>query len=179
MNHCMFAKYALLTIIGLGCIGLMSPPSNAQSTYGSISGTVSDSSGGAISDVEVTLTNLETGSKLTDKTGVEGFYVFKNLFAGHYRVTAEKTGFKRSEMTDVIVQVQQTSSINLTMQETPPVESAIFRTGITSKTSIHFPRKTFPNAWSSAMYMTCPSATARSSCPTQADSRTRSLLDGV
>jgi len=94
----------------------MSSPSNAQTTYGSISGTVSDSSGGAISDVEVTLTNLETGAKLTDKTGVEGFYVFKNLFAGHYRVTAEKTGFKRSEMADVIVQVQQTSSINLTMQ---------------------------------------------------------------
>ena len=116
MNLGMLAKCGLLTIIGLGCIGLMSSPSNAQSTYGSISGTVTDSSGGAISDVEVTLTNLETGSKLTDKTGVEGLYLFKNLFAGHYRVTAEKTGFKRSEMADVVVQVQQTSSINLTMQ---------------------------------------------------------------
>ena len=116
MNFGMFAKSALLTIICLGCIGLMSPPSNAQSTYGSISGAVTDSSGGAISDVEVTLTNLETGAKLTDKTGVEGFYQFKNLFPGHYRITAEKAGFKRSEQADVVVQVQQTSSINLTMQ---------------------------------------------------------------
>lgn len=109
---------AILDLALCFCVASVFGPrlSNAQSTYGSISGSVTDTSGGAISDVEVMLTNLETGSKLTEKTGVEGFYLFKNLFPGHYRITAEKAGFKRTEQADVVVQVQQTSSINLTMQ---------------------------------------------------------------
>jgi Carboxypeptidase regulatory-like domain/TonB dependent receptor len=109
---------AILDLAICFCVASVCGPrlSNAQSTYGSISGSVTDTSGGAISDVEVILNNLETGSKLTEKTGVEGFYLFKNLFPGHYRITAEKVGFKRTEQADVVVQVQQTSSINLTMQ---------------------------------------------------------------
>ncbi len=108
-----------LVIVALLCLGLLvafGPSAYAQSTYGSVSGTITDTSGGSIADVQVTLTNLEKGSTLAEKTGVEGYYVFSNLSPGHYRVTAEKTGFKRSEQTDVVVQVQQTSSINLTMQ---------------------------------------------------------------
>jgi hypothetical protein len=77
---------------------------------------VTDSSGGAIADALITLTNLDTGAKLTEKTGTDGLYLFPNLFPGRYRVVAEKASFKRTEQTDIIVQVQQTSSINLTMQ---------------------------------------------------------------
>ena len=43
-------------------------------------------------------------------------YLFSNLFQGKYRVDAEKTGFKRTAQTEVVVEIQQTSNINLTMQ---------------------------------------------------------------
>jgi hypothetical protein len=109
-------KYAIVLILCFSCVTVLSHPSYAQSTYGSISGTITDTSGGAVDDVEVTLTNLETNAVQTEKTGVEGYYLFKNLFPGRYRVVAEKTGFKRSEQSDIVVQVQQTSSINLTLQ---------------------------------------------------------------
>jgi hypothetical protein len=109
-------EYAIVLTICLGLLIVFSPQSYAQSTYGSVSGAVTDSSGGAIADALITLTNLDTGAKLTEKTGTDGLYLFPNLFPGRYRVVAEKASFKRTEQTDIIVQVQQTSSINLTMQ---------------------------------------------------------------
>jgi hypothetical protein len=97
-------------------VGVLAPRLAAQSTYGSVSGTVTDPSGGSLADVRVTLTSIDSGAKLTQTTTPDGLYLFSNLFPGHYRVDAEKTGFKRVAQTDVEVQIQQTSSINLTMQ---------------------------------------------------------------
>jgi len=96
-------------------MGVFSSPTYAQSTYGTISGTVTDPSGGAIADVQVTLTNQGTGEKRTQTTGPDGLYQFVNLFAGRYRVDAEKAGFKHTSHPDVVVEVQQTSRIDLTL----------------------------------------------------------------
>ena len=116
MNLGVLAKYALVVTLCLGCIGLLSPLSYAQSTYGSVSGQITDASGGSIAGVKVMLTNLETSAKLSQETTSDGLYLFSNLFAGRYRVVAEKTGFKRTEQTEVVVQIQQTSAINLVLQ---------------------------------------------------------------
>ena len=53
-----------------------------QSTYGSISGSVTDPSGAAISDAQVTLTNMGTAEKRTQATGADGLYSFVNLNPG-------------------------------------------------------------------------------------------------
>jgi len=95
--------------------GVFSSQTYAQSTYGTISGTITDPSGGAIADVQVTLTNQGTGEKRTQTTGADGLYQFVNLFPGRYRVDAEKAGFKHTSHTDVVVEVQQTSRIDLSM----------------------------------------------------------------
>ena len=93
-----------------------SSPLAAQTTYGTVSGQVTDSSGAAIADAHVTLTNTGTGEKRTQTTGSDGLYGFVNLFAGHYRVDVEKDGFKRISRPDVVVELQQTSRIDLAMQ---------------------------------------------------------------
>jgi hypothetical protein len=97
-------------------MGVFSSQSYAQSTYGTVSGTILDSSGGAIADVQVTLTNMGTSEKHSQATGTDGLYQFANLFPGRYRVDAEKAGFKHTSHTDVVVEVQQTSRIDMTMQ---------------------------------------------------------------
>src|ERR1700737_4788210 len=89
---------------------------SAQKTFGNISGVVTDASGGALEGAQVTLTNQETDAKLTQTTGSDGLYQFSNLLPGRYRIDVEKPGFKHTTQPDVVVQVQQTSSINLTMQ---------------------------------------------------------------
>jgi hypothetical protein len=97
-------------------MGVFSHQSYAQSTYGTVSGTITDTSGGAIADAQVTLTNLGTSEKHTQTTGTDGLYQFTNLFPGRYRVDAEKAGFKHTSHTEVVVEVQQTSRIDMTMQ---------------------------------------------------------------
>ena len=117
MRNFRIGSFAIVVALCLACIGLISPPSHAQSTYGSLSGTVTDASGGAIPGVLVTLTNLDTGSKLTRSTANDGLYQFVNLFPGRYRVDAEKASFKHTTQTDIVVEVQQTSSIKMCIRD--------------------------------------------------------------
>jgi hypothetical protein len=64
----------------------------------------------------VTLTNLGTAEKRTQTTGGDGLYSFVNLFPGRYKIEVEKTGFKRFTRPEVIVEVNQTSHIDVTLQ---------------------------------------------------------------
>src|SRR5229473_6273485 len=109
------AKFALGVSFLVACTVMLSQPARAQSTYGTVTGSVVDASGAAIADAQVTLTNLGTSEKRTQSTGSDGLYSFVNLFPGKYKVDAEKTGFKRTSRTDIVVEVQQTSRIDLTM----------------------------------------------------------------
>src|SRR5246127_1634400 len=85
---------------------------NAQSTYGSISGTVTDQSGAAVVDAPVTLTNIGTAEKRTENSGNDGHFTFVNLFPGQYRIDIEKQGFKHYSHPDITVQVQQDTRVD-------------------------------------------------------------------
>src|ERR1035438_666672 len=95
---------------------VFSPSLSAQTTYGSISGTVSDSSAAAISGAEVTLTNTSTAEKRVQQSGSDGLYSFVSLLPATYRIDVEKSGFKRISRPDIIVEVGQSARIDLTMQ---------------------------------------------------------------
>src|SRR2546423_13432846 len=86
-----------------------------QSTYGSITGAVTDPSGAAITDAQVTLTNLGTAEKRTQATGPDGLYTFVNLIPGNYKVEVEKPGFKHITRTPIVVEVQQSAKIDVTL----------------------------------------------------------------
>src|SRR3989441_2773853 len=110
------AAFALGLSFCVACFMGFSLPVRAQSTYGSIAGAVTDSSGAAIADAQVTLTNLGTSEKKTQSTGSDGLYSFVNLFPGRYRVEVEKTGFKKYSRPEVVVEVNQSARIDATMQ---------------------------------------------------------------
>jgi hypothetical protein len=79
---------------GLLCVILLLSSSlalTAQSTYGALTGTVSDTSGAAEVAATVTLINVGTSEKQTQSTGDTGLYSFVNLIPGQYRVSVEKT----------------------------------------------------------------------------------------
>jgi Carboxypeptidase regulatory-like domain len=113
-------RFGVIPALGLAlcfCITLIfSPRLSAQTTYGSIAGTVTDPSGAAITDAQVTVTNVATAEKRVEPTGVDGLYSFVNLLPGRYRIDVEKAGFKRTTRSDVIVDVGQSIRIDLTMQ---------------------------------------------------------------
>src|ERR1700678_2257082 len=95
---------------------LLGSPLSAQSTFGSISGTVADASGAAVPDAQVTLTSAATGAKQTYTTSGDGLYSFVNLNPGEYRLDVEKAGFKHVKRESVIVQVQQSIRIDVSME---------------------------------------------------------------
>jgi carboxypeptidase family protein/TonB-dependent receptor-like protein len=103
-------------LVTLGLIVSASVSLYSQSTYGSVSGSAADSSGAAITDATVTLTNLGTAEKRTQQSGADGLFTFVNLFPGHYRVDVEKQGFKHFVRTDVTVEVQQDTHIAAALQ---------------------------------------------------------------
>src|SRR6202044_2934903 len=95
---------------------LLGSPLSAQSTFGSISGTVADASGSAVPDAQVALTSAATGAKQTYTTGGDGLYSFVNLNPGEYRLDVEKAGFKHVKRESVVVQVQQSVRIDVTLE---------------------------------------------------------------
>jgi hypothetical protein len=106
--------WALLLSVGL----LVSASSSlyAQSTYGSITGSVTDTSGAVVTDAKVTLTNLGTAEKRTQSSGSDGLFTFVNLFPAQYRIDVEKQGFKHFVRADLMVQVQQDTHIDAALQ---------------------------------------------------------------
>src|ERR1044071_7759470 len=88
----------------------------AQTTFGTIVGSVTDASGAAIPQVQVTLTNIGTSEKRVQQTGSDGLYSFVNLLPGHYRLEAEKEGFRHFTREPIVVEVQKTVAIDVSMQ---------------------------------------------------------------
>src|SRR5713101_377664 len=103
-----------------------------QSTYGSITGLITDPSGAAIGDARVTLTNLGTTKKRVQPTGYDGLYSLVNLIPGNYRIEVEKQGFKRITQEPVVVQVQQSSKIDVAL----PIGQATETVEVTSETPL-------------------------------------------
>src|SRR3984885_9929543 len=111
MSSRAIARGVFCALLLLSCSFLL----KAQSTYGSLTGTVTDTTGAPVAGATVTLTNKATEEKQVQSTGETGLYSFVNLNPGEYRLEAEKTGFKRVDRASVIVQVQQTSRIDFSL----------------------------------------------------------------
>src|SRR5208337_658477 len=85
-------------------------------TYGSIAGSVTDTSGAIVTDANITLTNLGTAEKRTQSSGSSGLFTFVNLFAGQYRIDVEKQGFKHFVRSGITVDVQQSTHVDAALQ---------------------------------------------------------------
>lgn len=108
----MSSRWFLTVALSLTLLALLAPIANAQNTYGSITGSVQDSSGAALADAQVTLTNMGTAEKRTQQTGSDGLYSFVNLIPGEYRIDVEKQGFKHFTRSNVSVEVNQANKID-------------------------------------------------------------------
>src|SRR5689334_15755608 len=86
----------------------------AQSSNGSVRGSVLDSSQAVIPNVTVSLTNTTTGVELKTTTNEAGLYVFPSVIPGPYKLEAESSGMRKFEG-NVTVQVQQSATIDITL----------------------------------------------------------------
>jgi hypothetical protein len=75
----------------------------AQTTTGSITGTLLDTQGAVVPGATVTAVNVNRNSTSTTTTDAQGHFVFAMLLPGHYTVAAEARGFKKLERQDLVV----------------------------------------------------------------------------
>jgi len=88
----------------------------AQSTTGTILGQVTDSSGAAVVNAQVIVTNTLTGETHSITTNSQGQYVIPHLSVGVYRVESEAAGFKHSVRDGVTLAVNQEARTDLALQ---------------------------------------------------------------
>jgi hypothetical protein len=88
----------------------------AQSDRGAIAGTVMDSSGGVVADATVTATGADTGAVYKTITTSTGAYHISDMQVGIYNISVSSPGFKSAKQTNVLVQVNTTSSLDITLQ---------------------------------------------------------------
>jgi hypothetical protein len=83
--------------------GLLALPAAtlAQTYYGTLRGTVTDSTGASAPNVGVIVTNLETNISQKILSNEVGNYVAPNLIPGKYRVSVEHAGFKKFIAEDI------------------------------------------------------------------------------
>jgi hypothetical protein len=100
-----------------------------SSPVGNVSGTVKDSSGAIVPSVKLTLTSTATNAQLTTTTNASGEFQFLQLAPTTYTLVAEAAGFKKINVSSVLVQVDQITHLDLvlevgTVTESVQVESA-------------------------------------------------------
>jgi hypothetical protein len=106
-----YSRALSLTILLLSLAGHGLP----QATSGNITGTVVDSSGAALPNARITITDLDRGPVYHVQASGDGNFSQTHLLAGHYRVTVENAGFSTvSENATVEVDATTQLSIKLT-----------------------------------------------------------------
>src|ERR1700692_930322 len=101
----------------LVCLLCLTPALLAQSSStGTVSGTVTDSSGAVVADATVTLTGAATSSTRNTPTSDKGFYVFSSVDPGTYNVSITKAGFKTTVVAAQVVEVGRQLTVNATLE---------------------------------------------------------------
>jgi hypothetical protein len=88
----------------------------AQVDQGSITGTVTDTTGAVVSDANVTLVNTDVGLNLQNTTNSNGIYTFSPVRIGHYIITVTAQGFAKTTQQNVTVNVAQSLQVNVQLK---------------------------------------------------------------
>jgi hypothetical protein len=108
--------FSVLSGLCLGFLLLWTPTLRGQQTLGGITGTVTDASGGALTDAQVTLVADATKLTRTQKTNNAGSYEFVNLPIGIYTLTFTRDGFDTLRIPSILVQADRTATVNGTLK---------------------------------------------------------------
>src|SRR5947209_7863643 len=118
-NHSFWkSTVQLIVILMLGCSSAL-----AQSTFGTIVGTVRDSSGALMPSVVITVENTGTSVRRSTMADESASYLFSNLEPGTYKVTMMAPGFQVAEYTNIQLLARQTIRIDGQMTVASQVET--------------------------------------------------------
>jgi outer membrane receptor protein involved in Fe transport len=103
-----------LTVIAL--LVSLAPFAAAQDATGRIIGIVTDATGAVVPAANVTIVNAATGLTRTTASGDDGAYQILLLPVGSYKVTVERTGFRKSVIDAQPLDINQALRINVKLE---------------------------------------------------------------
>ncbi len=110
------ARSCLLLLLMLFVGGIAIQPVHAQSTFGSIVGTVKDASGAVVNGASVTLINTGTSITHDATTNQNGDYSFTNLNPAKYEVSVVASGFEKVEFHDLDLQSREIKRVDAALK---------------------------------------------------------------
>jgi hypothetical protein len=97
-------KFAVVLVLALGA--------HAQTSRGTVSGTVLDSSGAVIGNARVILTGVDTGVKLSTESNDAGVYRFDAVDLGVYELRIAHPGFRTYVGAGIIVEANRVTTVD-------------------------------------------------------------------
>ena len=108
----MLSKY----VSGLMLILAFSAIAYGQTSFGRISGNVTDAGGAAVPNASVTVTDPSTSFSRTVTTDDSGYYTVTNLPVGTYSVQAEMQNFKKAIRSNNVVSADSRLTVDITLE---------------------------------------------------------------
>src|SRR5215472_14798919 len=103
------AVWSLAVAMG---VWLVAVSASAQTTTGSIAGTVTDAQGGVLPGATVTATHVDTGTNYESVADTTGHFSIPNVRVGRYSVAVTMSGFKDQKQDGVDVQLGVERSVD-------------------------------------------------------------------
>src|SRR5882757_5213698 len=113
-NRILTREWARVTLL-LATALLFTLTGNAQSTFGSIRGTVQDSSGALIPGATVSVHSVDESFDRQAETGASGDFAVENLKPGHYKVTVHRDGFADAIIASATLDARQELRLPVTL----------------------------------------------------------------
>src|SRR5712692_5287921 len=105
----------LAVVVLAGLLTLTSIPAAAQGQSSAVQGHVVDESGGALPGVVILVTHQGSGMFRQVVSNADGSYFVTGIVPGPYRITADLAGFKKYDRTDVLLQIGNTATLDITL----------------------------------------------------------------
>jgi hypothetical protein len=102
-----------LMLFVAGCVGLAA---HGQLSTATMFGTVTDTTGAAVPNATLTITQTDTQTNRTIKTNGDGSYRADFLPVGPYKMSVAAQGFKTLDRTGIVLTVTEEAQINLQLQ---------------------------------------------------------------
>jgi hypothetical protein len=108
--------FAYLVSVAIALLLTNATPSRAQVAGATLTGTITDSSGGQVPNAQIVIKDVSTGVERTVTTNKDGFYIAANLLPAEYQVTVSVPGFNTEIKNGIKLNVGMEQEFNLVLQ---------------------------------------------------------------
>lgn len=115
-------------LLAVALLLFASPWANAQKLYGTLTGTVTDTTGAVVPGAQVTALEGQTGLSQVQTTDPAGIYRFTALLPGTYKVTIEAKGFASQQTAGVIVNANEITRVDAPLKVAAGTQSVTVTT---------------------------------------------------